>query len=84
LVFEGNVDDGARTILTTCAQTGAPRTHTIYEANNAVCENFEAWVDGVEGRVAYPFTAAELTANIKLFEAIVRSAEMDGARVTVA
>jgi predicted dehydrogenase len=84
LVFEGNVDDGARTILTMCAQTGAPRTHTIYEANNAVRENFEAWVDGVEGRAAYPFTAAELTGNIKLFEAIVRSAEMDGARVAIA
>jgi predicted dehydrogenase len=83
LVFEGNVDDGARTILTTCAQTGMPRTHTIYEANNAVRENVEAWVDGVEGRAIYPFTAAELIGNIKLFEAIVRSAEMDGARVTI-
>jgi predicted dehydrogenase len=84
LVFEGNVDDGARTILTMCAQTGAPRTHTIYDANDAVRENFEACVDGVEGRAAYPFTAAELTGNIKLFEAIVRSAEMDGAYVAIA
>ena len=84
LVSEGNVDDGARIILTTCAQSGAPRTHTIYEANNAVRENFEAWVDGVEGHAAYPFTAAELTGNIKLFVAIVRSAEMDGARVAIA
>jgi hypothetical protein len=49
-----------------------------------VRENFEAWVDGVEGRATYPFTAAELTGNIKLFEAIVRSAEMDGACVAIA
>ena len=60
------MDDGARTILTICAQTGAPRTHTIYEANNAVCENVEAWVDGVEGRAAYPFAATELTANYQV------------------
>lgn len=83
VVSEGNVDQGLPTYLTCCRGTGVPRTTRTFDANDAVLANFETWADAVAGRVKYPFTAAELVENIRLFEAIVQSSENGGETVVL-
>jgi hypothetical protein len=46
-----------------------------------VRKNFEAWADAIEGRTPYRFTTRELLANIRVLDAIVRSADQGGAPV---
>lgn len=84
LVSEGNVDKGKPTILTTCFSTDGPWQRRVFAANDAVLANLEAWADGVAKRATYPFPRAELSGNVELFEAIVRSAGSGGATVTLA
>jgi hypothetical protein len=81
MVSEGNVDKGLPTILTHCRSTAEPRNKRIFEANDAVLLNFEAWCDAVDGRGMYPFTPLQMIENIKLFEGIVTSGRRDGERV---
>ncbi|WER48344.1 Gfo/Idh/MocA family oxidoreductase [Cupriavidus sp. WKF15] len=83
IVSEGNVDQGLPTHLTYCRGTGVPRTTRTFDAIDAVLANFETWADAVAGRVKYPFIAAELVENIRLFEAIVQSSENSGETVVL-
>ncbi|QQX87630.1 Gfo/Idh/MocA family oxidoreductase [Cupriavidus necator] len=83
IVSQGNVDQGLPTRLTHCSGTGVPPMERVYEANDAVLANFEAWADAVAGLGQYPFTAGELVDNIKLFEAIVQSSERGGEAVAL-
>jgi predicted dehydrogenase len=40
--------------------------------------NFEAWADAVEGRAPYRFSAEQILGNIRILDAVVRSAAADG------
>ncbi|MCP4380851.1 MAG: Gfo/Idh/MocA family oxidoreductase [Hyphomicrobiales bacterium] len=78
ILNEANIDRGKPTYL---VHSDAPerRRQVTYEATDTVTLNFEAWVDAVEGRDVYRFTPEELVDNIRIFEAIVKSASNDGA-----
>jgi predicted dehydrogenase len=45
--------------------------------------NFEAWADAVEGRTPYRFTTEELLANIRILDAVTRSAAATGKPITL-
>jgi predicted dehydrogenase len=77
IISEGNVDKGLPTILTHCDASG--RRRVVYEFTDTVTQNFEAWADAVEGRAPYRFSNQDLVANIRIFEAIVKSSRNDGA-----
>jgi predicted dehydrogenase len=78
VVTEGNVDQGKPTIVTVCLGTHEPRQVTVYGPTDTVTQNFEAWVDAVEGKAPYRFTNAQLVDNIRIFEGIVNSAADGG------
>ena len=45
--------------------------------------NFEAWADAVEGRAPYRFTTGQLLANIRILDAVTRSAAEGGRPMTL-
>src|SRR5580704_923847 len=71
VMSEANVDQGKPTTLTHVDREG--RRTVVYEATDTVTQNFEAWADAVEGKASYRFTDDELSENIRVFEAIVKS-----------
>jgi predicted dehydrogenase len=73
----GNVDKGIPSSFVHCAVDGSRHTRT-YEHANTVRMNFEAWADAVEGRAPYRFIAEELLSNIRILDAVTRSAAADG------
>jgi predicted dehydrogenase len=81
IISEANVDRGKPTHL---IYSDAPehRRQVTYEPVDAVTMNFEAWADAVEGKTPYRFSPEELVENVKIFEAIVKSAKNDGAPET--
>ena len=40
--------------------------------------NFEAWADAVEGHTPYRFSTEQLLGNIRILDAVTRSAVADG------
>jgi len=40
--------------------------------------NFEAWADAVEGRAPYRFMLEQLVSNIRILDAVARSAAAGG------
>jgi predicted dehydrogenase len=60
--------------LTLCRAGGAPETRR-FEWTDTVRANLEAFADAIEGRAGYPFTDAELIANIAVLEALCESAD---------
>ena len=73
----GNVDKGIPSSFVYCSPDGARRTRH-YEHANTVRMNFEAWADALEDRVPYRFTSEQLLANIRILDAVTRSAAADG------
>jgi predicted dehydrogenase len=73
----GNVDKGIPSTFVHCAMDGSRQMRT-YEHANTVRMNFEAWADAVEGRAPYRFIAEELLSNIRILDAVTRSAAADG------
>jgi predicted dehydrogenase len=73
----GNVDQGALSSFVHCRPDGTRETRA-YGPVNTVRMNFEAWADAVEGRAPYRFTAAELFDNIRILDAVTRSAASQG------
>jgi predicted dehydrogenase len=78
VVSEGNVDQGKPTIVTLCKGTNAPREVTTFQPTDTVTANFEAWAGAVAGETPYRFTPAQLLDNVKIFEAVVGSAQEGG------
>jgi predicted dehydrogenase len=76
----GNVDRGLPSTLVQADKAGA-RSSRTFEWTDTVRKNFEAWADAVEGRKPYRFTPDELLANVRVLEAIVRSADQGGAPI---
>ena len=82
-VQEGdNVDKGIPSSFVQCAADGSRQTRSYHDVNT-VRLNFEAWADAVEGRAPYRFTAEHLLGNIRILDAVVRSAAADGKPVAV-
>lgn len=79
----GNVDKGLPSTLVRTDASGA-RTTKSFDPTDTVTKNFEAWADAIEGRRAYRFTPEQLLANVRVLEAIVRSADRDGAPIALA
>jgi len=73
----GNVDKGIPSSFVHCAADGSRQTRSYHDVNT-VRLNFEAWADAVEGRAPYRFTTAQLLGNIRILDAVVRSAAADG------
>jgi len=78
VVTEGNVDQGKPTLVTVCKGTNAPREVTTFQPTDTVTANFEAWAAAVAGEKPYRFTPAQLLDNVKIFEAVVASAQDGG------
>jgi predicted dehydrogenase len=76
----GNVDQGIPSSFVYCRQDGT-RESRSYDHAETVRQNFEAWADALEGRAAYRFTTDQLLANIRILDAVVRSAAADGKAV---
>jgi predicted dehydrogenase len=81
VVSEANVDQGKPTTLTHVDHEG--RRSVVYEATDTVTQNFEAWADAVEEKAPYRFTDDEVTENIRVFEAIVKSTRNNGEAETL-
>ena len=73
----GNVDKGIPSSFVHCAADGS-RQRRSYHDVNTVRLNFEAWADAIEGRAPYRFTTDQLLSNIRILDAVVRSAAADG------
>jgi predicted dehydrogenase len=78
----GNVDKGIPSSFVHCAPDGI-RQSSSYHDVNTVRLNFEAWADAVEGRAPYRFTTEQLLGNIRILDALVRSAAADGKPITL-
>jgi predicted dehydrogenase len=78
----GNVDKGIASSFVHCGPDGDRQTRS-YEHTNTVRMNFEAWADAVEGRAPYRFTTGQLLANIRILDAVTRSAAAGGKPITL-
>jgi predicted dehydrogenase len=77
----GNVDKGVPSSFVHCGPDGTRQTRS-YSHVNTVRINFEAWADAIESGVPYRFTTEQLLANIRILDAVTRSAAADGKPVT--
>ena len=73
----GNVDKGISSSFVYCAPDGS-RQSRHFEHANTVRMNFEAWADAIERGTPYRFTIEQLLANIRILDAVTRSAASDG------
>lgn len=79
---DGNVDKGIPSSFVHCGPDGSRETRS-YGHTNTVRANFEAWADAIEGRAPYRFTPEHLLANIRILDAVTRSAAQDGKPVAI-
>jgi len=73
----GNVDKGIPSSFVHCRADGSRETRSYHDVNT-VRLNFEAWADAVEGRAPYRFSTEHLLSNIRILDAVTRSAAADG------
>jgi predicted dehydrogenase len=78
----GNVDKGIPSSFVHARVDGTREMRT-YDHINTVRLNFEAWADALEGRAPYRFTPEQILANIRILDAVVRSAASEGASITL-
>ena len=76
----GNVDQGIPPSFVYCKPDGNRETRS-YDHVNTVRMNFEAWADAIESRAPYRFSTDELMDNIRILDALTRSAAADGAPI---
>jgi predicted dehydrogenase len=78
----GNVDKGLPSTFVHCKPDGS-RESREYAPANTVRLNFEAWADAIEGRAPYRFTPDQLLANVRILDAVTRSAADGGKPVAL-
>lgn len=78
----GNVDKGIPSSFVHCGPDGT-RTTREYHHTNTVRQNFEAWADAVEGSAPYRFTTEQLLDNVRILDAVTRSAAADGKPIAI-
>ena len=72
----------SRRVSCIAAADGSRQTRSYHDVNT-VRLNFEAWADAVEGRAPYRFSTEQLLGNIRILDAVVRSAAADGKPITL-
>jgi predicted dehydrogenase len=77
-----NVDQGQPSDVTIADATGK-RSTVSYGPTNTVLANFEAWAKAASGQGTYRHTREQLLDNIRILEAIVRSAASDGQAISL-
>jgi len=78
----GNVDKGIPSSFVHCGPDGSRQTRH-YDHSNTVRANFEAWADALERRALYRFSTQQLLGNIRILDAVTRSAAADGKTVAL-
>ena len=78
----GNVDKGLPSDLTHC-DASLERQVRSYAPVNTVRKNFEAWGAAIAGEAPYRFTRAQILDNIRVLDAVVRSAAADGELIRI-
>jgi len=78
----GNVDKGIPSSFVHCGPDGSRQTRS-YDHANTVRMNFEAWAGAVEGTAPYRFTTEQLLANIRILDAVTRSAASSGSPISL-
>jgi predicted dehydrogenase len=78
----GNVDKGIPSSFVHCGPDGI-RVTRDYPHTNTVRMNFEAWADAVEGHAPYRFSTEQLLDNIRILDAVTRSAAADGKSIAI-
>ena len=73
----GNVDKGIPSSFVHCGPDGNRVTRS-YDHANTVRMNFEAWADAIEGHAPYRFSTEQLLGNIRILDAVTRSAASGG------
>lgn len=77
----GNVDKGIPSSFVHCAPDGSRQTRS-YDHANTVRMNFEAWANAIGPR-ALPLFNEQLLDNIRILDAVTRSAAADGKPIMV-
>jgi predicted dehydrogenase len=78
----GNVDKGISSSFVHCGPNGERQSRSYGHANT-VRMNFEAWADAVEGHAPYRFSTEHLLGNIRILDAVTRSAAADGKAIAL-
>ena len=78
----GNVDKGIPSSFVYSGPDGARQTREFHDVNT-VRLNFEAWADALEGVTPYRFSPEQLLANIRILDAVTRSAAQGGKPVAL-
>jgi hypothetical protein len=78
----GNVDKGLPSDLTHC-DANLERRVRSYTPVNTVRQNFEAWGAAIAGEAPYRFTHAQILDNVRVLDAVVRSAAADGELIRI-
>lgn len=78
----GNVDKGLPSDLTHC-NAALERSVRSYAPINTVRSNFEAWAAAIAGEAPYRFTRDQILDNIRVLDAVVRSAAADGELIRI-
>jgi predicted dehydrogenase len=78
----GNVDKGIPSSFVHCGADGNRVTRN-YAHTNTVRMNFEAWADALEGHAQYRFSAEQLLGNIRILDAVTRSAAAEGTPIAL-
>jgi len=78
----GNVDKGIPSSFVRCGPDGNRQTRS-YDHANTVRMNFEAWANAVEGLAPYRFSTEQLLGNIRILDAVTRSAAAAGKPITL-
>lgn len=73
----GNVDKGLPSDLTHC-DANLERRLRAYAPVNTVRMNFEAWAAAIAGQAPYRFTRTQILDNVRVLDAVVRSAAAGG------
>jgi predicted dehydrogenase len=78
----GNVDKGIPSSFVHCGPDGNRVTRN-YAHTNTVRMNFEAWAEALEGHAPYRFSTEQLLGNIRILDAVTRSAAADGKAISL-
>ena len=78
----GNVDKGIPSSFVHCGPDGERQSRSYGHANT-VRLNFEAWADAVEGHAPYRFSTEHLLGNIRILDAVTRSAAAGGTPISL-
>ena len=78
----GNVDKGIPSSFVHCGPNGERQSRSYGHANT-VRMNFEAWADAVEGHAPYRFSTEHLLGNIRILDAVTRSAAAGGTPISL-